>query len=100
MRLLVKYPDGSLQAAILMAILGNRLRVFTSGCDDTVEFRWADGRWQAENGEPAEIQFGAPESEFHWSAESVLGGTADFPQTPAFGAWFAREAPAASSVLN
>jgi hypothetical protein len=49
--------DGSRQEAILMAILGSQLRVSIPAYDDAVEFRWAEGHWQGENGEPVEIEF-------------------------------------------
>jgi hypothetical protein len=57
LRLLVRHIDGSSQEAILMAIFGSQLRVSMPALDDAVEFRWAEGHWQAENGEPVDIEF-------------------------------------------
>jgi hypothetical protein len=64
MRLIIRYFDGTLQPAIVMAMSGARMRAFVPGCDDSVEFRLADGRWLAENGEVVEMQFGPAGHEF------------------------------------
>ena len=64
MRLIVRHPDGSIQAAIMVATIGARMRAFVPGCDDAVEFRLADGRWLAENGQAVEIRFDAADDEF------------------------------------
>ncbi len=71
MRLLVRHLDGSLQAAILMTILGRHLRVSLPGCDDAVGFRWADRQWLAENGDAVEIQFDAGPEEFYWCVQQA-----------------------------
>ena len=64
MRLLVQYLDGSVRPAILTATFGTRLRASIPAMDDAAEFRWAAGRWHAENGEAVEIQFDAAMDEF------------------------------------
>jgi hypothetical protein len=64
MRLLVRHFDGSLQAAILMAMFGGHLRVSVSGGDDAAEIRWADGQWLAENGDAVKLQFDPAPEEF------------------------------------
>ena len=56
MRLLIRYRGGECRQAITLAGIGDRLRVAMPGCDDAVEFRWADGKWLTEGGEPVEIQ--------------------------------------------
>jgi len=71
MRLLVRDLDGSLQAAILIAMFGGYLRVSVPGRDDTVEFRRADGQWLAENGDPVEIQFDAAPEKFYWCVQQA-----------------------------
>jgi hypothetical protein len=65
MRLLVRHFDGSLQAAILIAMCGGYLRVSVPGYDDAVEIRWADGQWLAENGEVVKLQFDPAPEEFY-----------------------------------
>jgi hypothetical protein len=81
MRLLIRYLDGSFGAAIPMATIGGRLRVAVAGSDDVVEFRFADGRWLAENGQAVEIEFDAAPDEFYWWAQqaAVLRGLPDAP---------------------
>ncbi|MBZ5585097.1 MAG: hypothetical protein LAQ30_23375 [Acidobacteriia bacterium] len=100
MRLLLRFRDGSLQAAILMALFGSHLRVFIPACDDAVEFRWAGGQWQAENGEPVEIQFNAAREEFHWSAQAALDQPMTGPNAPGSGFWspYWATAPSAAHV--
>ena len=74
LRLLVRHMDGSRQEAILMAILGSQLRVSIPASDDAVEFRWAEGHWQAENGEPVEIEFDNPLTIGSWFGSGVGRG--------------------------
>ena len=71
MRLLVRYLDGCLQAAIPIAMFDGRLRVAIPGCDDAVGFRWANGQWLAEDGGPVEIQFDTAPEEFYWCVQQA-----------------------------
>ena len=64
MQLLIRSLDGSVRAAILMAIRGGLLRVAIPGCDDAVGFRWTHGHWLAENGDAVDIQFDVAMGEF------------------------------------
>ncbi len=57
MRILIRYLDGSLRAAMVLAVLGNRLRVALPGCEDVEELRWADRQWLNEDCHPVEIEF-------------------------------------------
>jgi len=71
MRLLVRHLNGSLQAAILIATFGGKLRVSIPACDDAVGFRWVDGQWLAENGNAVEIHFDAAPDEFYWCVQQA-----------------------------
>ena len=71
MRLLVRHLNGSLQAAILIATFGGKLRVSIPACDDAVGFRWVDGQWLAENGDAVEIHFDAAPDEFCWCVQQA-----------------------------
>jgi len=64
MRLIIHYPDGSSQPAIIMATIGARMRASVPGCDDAVESRLADGRWLAANGDVVKMQFDVADREF------------------------------------
>jgi hypothetical protein len=72
MPLLIFHVDGSIQAAILMAIYGKRVRASIPAFDDAVEFQWEDGQWKAEDSEPVEIQFDATPDEFNRRAQAAV----------------------------
>ena len=73
MRILIRYSDSTVQAAILLATIGSRVRAAVPGCDDAVEFTWTSQRWLAENGQAVEIEFDSPE----WSAACEAAASAD-----------------------
>ena len=59
--MLIRYSDSTVQAAILLAAIGSRVRAAVPGSDDAVEFTWTSERWLAENGQAVEIEFDAAE---------------------------------------
>ncbi len=67
--MLVRHSDGSLEAAILLATIGSRLRAAVPGRDDVVEFNRADGRWVGAGGETVEITFDPEAEAFDRAAE-------------------------------
>ena len=73
MRILIRYSDSTVQAAILLSTIGSRVRAAVPGCDDAVEFTWTSQRWLAENGQAVEIEFESPE----WSAACEAAASAD-----------------------
>jgi hypothetical protein len=73
MRLIIEYPDGSLRPAMIMAMMGDRMRASLPGCEDAVEFRLADGRWLAENGDVVRPYFKVSDSQF----QAVVQHTAE-----------------------
>ncbi len=79
MQLLIRFLDGPLRSAFLMAIIGSRLRVALPDCGDIAEYRLAHGQWLDEYGEPVEIDFDPTEEEFERYAQPLVKGgqTAD-----------------------
>jgi hypothetical protein len=73
MRILIRYSDRTVQAAILLATIGSRVRAAVPGAEDAVEFTWTNQRWLAENGRAVEIEFDAAE----WSAACEAAVSAD-----------------------
>jgi hypothetical protein len=67
MRILIRYSDNTVQAAMLLATIGSRVRAAVPGCDDAVEFIWTRQRWQAEDGGAVEIEFDAAANSAEWS---------------------------------
>lgn len=84
MRLLVRYPDGSLQAAILVAVLGGHLRVSIPGCGDAVGLTWAGGEWLADSGDAVQVRFDVAPEEFSRSVRhgARISAQAPCPQPP------------------
>jgi hypothetical protein len=101
MRLLVRHPDGSIEAAILIAVFGGTLRVSTPGADDAMEFRWAKSQWLAENGDAVELQFDAAPEAFQWCVrQSVWARQSDLRQRMR-NSWAACwPAPAPTATVN
>ncbi len=78
MRLLIRYPSGYGQDAILLAAMENRIRVAIPGRDDAMEFRFVEGHWISEALEPVEIEESLEVEGFGWSI-------APQPEMPALG---------------
>ncbi len=66
MRLAVRFADASVQLAIMLATIGNRVRAAVPGRDDAVEFRLKDGQWFDEAGNLVTIEFDLPDKAFAW----------------------------------
>jgi|SRR5579872_65489 len=98
MRLLVQYLDGSVRPAILTAAFGTRLRVSIPAMDDAVEFKWASGQWQAENGDEVEIQFDAATDEFYRVSPTAWNEAIRHLTAPTFGIWSTSFAEPASAA--
>ncbi len=64
MRLAIQYADGSLRPAVMLVMIGPKMRASLPGCDDAVEFRLADGCWFDEAGNMVEIRFDLPDWDF------------------------------------
>ncbi len=71
MRMLVQYSDGTVEAAILLAVIGNRLRAAAPGCEDAVEFQRKGEQWLTETGEAVEVTFDPDPETFERAAEAV-----------------------------
>ncbi len=79
MRLIIYRADGSWRPAILLAVIGARIRVSVPGCDDAVQFRLAGGRWLAESGEAVVIRFNVAACEFDALAQRAVQDCGDLP---------------------
>ena len=81
MLLLVRFLDGSIRSAFLMAVIGSRVRVAVHDCGDAVEYRLAGGEWRNESSEPVEIEFDPGRDDFERYARPVVkpGAGADAP---------------------
>ena len=66
MMMFIRYPDGSMERAVLLAASGNALRGAIPGREDTMEFRLHSGVWVSEANEPVEIEFGPCSAEETW----------------------------------
>ena len=55
MHLTIRYLDGQLVDAIVLAISADRMRVLTAACDDTLELNLTHGVWLTETGHPVEF---------------------------------------------
>lgn len=104
MQLIIRYRDGSLQAAILLATYGGRLRVSIPTSDDAVEFRWAGARWLTENGRTVEIEFDAAPDEFYWCVRQAAAAgaprPAPFARTPGMLLWTDRRPAAPTKAVR
>jgi hypothetical protein len=77
MRILIRYSDSTVQAAILLAMIGSRVRAAVPGCDDAVEFTRTSERWSAEDGRAVEIEFDATANAAEWSAVCNAAASTD-----------------------
>ncbi len=84
MRLLIRYINGSVGAAILIATIGNRLRVAVPGNEDIVEFRQLEGQWLAENGQAVAIEFDPGPDEFSRWADVAMAPSEPFCEPTQF----------------
>ncbi|MGA3097656.1 MAG: hypothetical protein ABSF25_14470 [Bryobacteraceae bacterium] len=82
MRILIRYSDTTVQAAMLLATIGPRVRAAAPGCDDALEFTRTSERWWAEDGRTAEIEFDVAADAAEWiaacNAAAPADSTADF----------------------
>jgi len=59
-RMLIRYFDGSVRSAMLLAAVGTSLRAALPGCEDASEYRWAGGaEWRDQGGATVGIEFDA-----------------------------------------
>ena len=77
MRMVIRYSDSTVQAAILLATFGDRVRAAVPGSDDAVEFTRASGRWLAEDGRAVEIEFDAAAEAAGWSAACAAAASTE-----------------------
>ena len=77
MRILIRYSDSTVQAAILLATIGSRIRAAVPGRGDAVEFTRTSERWLAEDGRAVEIEFGAAVDAAEWSAACNAAASTD-----------------------
>jgi hypothetical protein len=93
MLLLIRQVDGSVQPAILMATMENRIRVAMPGCDDIVELNWTNGQWFSEHIGSVAIEFDPALHVFDESvhrnsslseAHQLFGTTPDAWQRPGY----------------
>jgi hypothetical protein len=68
MRILIRYSDTTVQAAMLLATIGPRVRAAAPGCDDALEFTRTGERWSTEDGRAAEIEFDVAADAAEWIA--------------------------------
>jgi hypothetical protein len=68
MRILIRYSDATVQAAMLLATIGPRVRAAVPGCDDALEFTRTGELWSAEDGRAAEIEFDVAGDAAEWIA--------------------------------
>ncbi len=62
MKTLVRYFDGSVDVAIVLAVIGSRLRLALPGREDVTEFQWANGQYVNETGEFVSVDLGHKEA--------------------------------------
>jgi hypothetical protein len=77
MRMVIRYSDSTVQAAILLATIGDRVRAAVPGSDDAVEFTRASERWLAEDGRAVEIEFDAAAEAAGWSAACAAAASTE-----------------------
>jgi hypothetical protein len=79
MRMVIRYSDSTVQAAILLATIGSRARAAVPGSGDAVEFTWTGERWLAEDGRAVRIEFDAAAEAAGWSAACDAAASTEFP---------------------
>jgi hypothetical protein len=104
MLLLIRQLDGSVQPAILMATMENRIRVVMPGCDDIVELSWTNGQWFSEHIGSVAIEFDPAPPVFDGSVRrnSGLAETQQLFRTPPDSGQrpeYRQEAPAPKNTL-
>jgi hypothetical protein len=97
MRLIITRQDGFQEVGILGGFIGGQVRVFVPGSNDAVAFRFAAGRWIAENGDAVQIRFGVGNLEFDALLKVSAGpiGALDVEPKP----WFLVESGPARPAL-
>ena len=66
MRILIRYSNATVQAAMLLATIGRRVRAAVPGREDAVEFTWSSQRWLAEDGQAVDIEFDVAGNAAEW----------------------------------
>ncbi len=77
-----------MEAALVLAAIGGRLRLAVPGYEDAKEYRWSDGNWLTEASEPVWIDFEPADVLFESSLprdtawRSIASGDDDLPLRP------------------
>jgi hypothetical protein len=101
MRILIRYSDATVQAAMLLAAIGPRVRAAVPGCDDALEFRRTNERWVAEDGRAVEIEFDVAADRSEWIAAYYAAVATDSAADFEMGYWPAPEpSETGSAYLN
>jgi hypothetical protein len=101
MRMVIRYSDSTVQAAILLATIGSRARAAVPGSGDAVEFTWTGERWLAEDGRAVEIEFDVAADRSEWVAAYHAAAATEATADLEMGYWPAPEpAETGSAYLN
>jgi hypothetical protein len=101
MRILIRYSDATVQAAMLLAAIGPRVRAAGPGCDDALEFTRTSERWLAEDGRAVEIEFDVAADRSEWVAAYHAAAATEATADLEMGYWPAPEpAETGSAYLN